>query len=431
MRASFDFHNCLTWCFATPFSGCDRCEGAETLITRDFVQNKVHRSAQECRFNRFAAIVIGGKQGLLSCKAMELIFSHTTALRLLRTWSRSHPLTVRAFHGLGMRDVGHLPSSRLRGFSSLARTADTEAAVRRTIEGVKKPSLKSMLEELWGSAAPESPLHVLAQPKEGRHPTKRVRFHQLAASLPRGTFLEIAPGVAVCSPELIFVQMAETLSLGELVALGYELCGCYPLDADQPSALVRAPLTTPGRLTSFVGRAHRIKGLRKACIAAQFVNGKSASVKETEMDALFMMPMRWGGLGLPPALANEPVALSEEAARIARGNQVVCDLLWPQVRVAAEYDGRAWHAERHRQVRDSRRRDALLADGFDVVTVTSSQIDSVSEFIEIADILSRKTRGRTLARPASFLDRHLQLRQGLRAFHHRHFPPDSMSVSDI
>ncbi len=36
------------------------------------------------------------------------------------------------------------------------------------------------------------------------------------------------------------------------------------------------------------------------------------------MDALLMTPMRWGGLGLPPALANEPVALSEEAARIAR-----------------------------------------------------------------------------------------------------------------
>ena len=67
-------------------------------------------------------------------------------------------------------------------------------------------------------------------------------------------------------------------------------------------------------------------------------------------------------------------------------------------------------------------RDALIADGFDVVTVTSSQIDSVSEFIEIADALSRKTRGRAPARPASFLDRHLQLRHELRAFHHQHFP---------
>lgn len=145
------------------------------------------------------------------------------------------------------------------------------------------------------------------------------------------------------------------------------------------------------------------------------------------MDALLMTPMRWGGLSLPPALANEPVALSEEAARIARGDRVVCDLLWPQARVAAEYDGLAFHGGRHQQARDSRRRDALIADGFDVVTVTSSQIDSVSEFIEMADALSRKTRGRTPVRPVSFLDRHLQLRHELRAFHHQHFPPVSPS----
>ncbi|MFR3092487.1 MAG: hypothetical protein ACLTMP_12830, partial [Eggerthella lenta] len=117
--------------------------------------------------------------------------------------------------------------------------------------------------------------------------------------------------------------------------------------------------------------------------------------------ALLMTPMRWGGLSLPPALANEPVALSEEAARIARGDRVVCDLLWPQARVAAEYDGLAFHGGRHQQARDSRRRDALIADGFDVVTVTSSQIDSVSEFIEIADALAQN-RGRTPVRPVSF-----------------------------
>lgn len=43
-----------------------------------------------------------------------------------------------------------------------------------------------------------------------------------------------------------------------------------------------------------------MKGLRKARIAVQFVYAKSASAKETEMDALLMTPMRWGGLSLPP-----------------------------------------------------------------------------------------------------------------------------------
>lgn len=159
---------------------------------------------------------------------MEVIFSHTTALDFLRMWSCNHPLALRAFHDLRSRDVGHLPSSHLKGFSSLARAADTEAAVRAAIESAKRPSLKRMLEELWGNATVERPLHVLARPKIGRHSTKRVCFHQLAAPLLRGAFLEIAPGVAVCSPELVFVQLAETLPMGELIALGYEFCGCYP-----------------------------------------------------------------------------------------------------------------------------------------------------------------------------------------------------------
>lgn len=79
---------------------------------------------------------------------MEVIFSHTTALDLLRIWSCNHPLALRAFHDLRSRDVGHLPSSHLKGFSSLAHAADTEAAVRAAIESAKRPSLKRMLEEL-------------------------------------------------------------------------------------------------------------------------------------------------------------------------------------------------------------------------------------------------------------------------------------------
>lgn len=58
--------------------------------------------------------------------------------------------------------------------------------------------------------------------------------------------------------------------------------------------------------------------------------------------------------------------------------------------------------ERHQQARDSRRRDALLADGFDVVTVTSSQIDSVSEFIEIAVPFRAKQEAELLRAPPRF-----------------------------
>lgn len=351
-----------------------------------------------------------------------MIFSHKTALHLLRIWSESHALPLRAFHDLGVRDVGHLPSSNLKGTSSLSGAADSEAAVRAIIDGTTKPSLRALLEKLWKSASTAEPLHVLVQPDRGRHSTKRVTFHQTGIALPARSLLEIAPGIAVCSPELVFVQMAESLSLGELIALGYELCGCYPVSADQGSPRVRSQLTTPARLAAFVNRANRMNGLRKARVAARHIHAKSASVRETEMGALLQTPMKWGGLGLPEARANEPVSLSPRAAQIACGTRVVCDLLWEDPPIAVEYDGREYHEGSPNQVRDSRRRDAMTADGFHVVTVTSPQLDGTAEFFEIADSIARKMGRKPRKRDADFAVRHRELRRELRKYHRENFP---------
>ena len=326
---------------------------------------------------------------------MDLTFSHITALVLLRIWSCNHPLTLRAFHDLRPRDAGHLPFRHLREPRPIVGSADTEAAVRMAIENVKKPSMRHTLDKLWDEASEKNPLHVLVGPKRGRHSTQRILFHQISAPLPSHALLEIAPGIAVCSPEMVFVQMAEALSVAELIAL----------------------LTAPARPSAFVERADRVRGVRKARIAVRYVRAKSASPKETEMDALLLTPQKWGGMGFPEALVNEPVSLSSQAARILRGNRVVCDLLWPQYSLAAEYDGREAHHSRHQQTRDSRRRDALLANGTDVVTITSPQIDGVSDFLEVADAISRKMKRRPLKRTETFWERHLQLRHGIRSYH--------------
>lgn len=153
---------------------------------------------------------------------MEVIFSHTTALDLLRIWSCNHPLALRAFHDLRSRDVGHLPSSHLKGFSSLAHAADTEAAVRAAIESAKRPSLKRMLEELWDNATVERPLHVLARPKEGQ-PSYEARSlpSDCGASATRSLsgdcsrYCPVLPGARICSDGRV------PLWPGELIALGY------------------------------------------------------------------------------------------------------------------------------------------------------------------------------------------------------------------
>lgn len=120
-----------------------------------------------------------------------------------------------------------------------------------------------MLEELWDNATVERPLHVLARPKEGRHPTKRVRFHQIAVPLPRGAFLEIAPGIALCSPELVFVQMAESLSAGELIAWAMSSAGATLWMQDGRVHLCGRSLQRQGDLLRSRSAPSALRGRRK------------------------------------------------------------------------------------------------------------------------------------------------------------------------
>lgn len=130
---------------------------------------------------------------------------------------------------------------------------------------------------------------------------------------------------------------------------------------------------------------------------------------------------RRGGLGLPPARLNEPFALGEKGQRIAHQKSVVGDICWWDKGAVVEYDGRESHGSREAQIRDSRRRDALLAEGIDVTTITSSQFANVCEFSTLMGEVSQKA-GKVFRgwRPGQ-IEKHMKLRQDVRSFH-RDYP---------
>lgn len=116
----------------------------------------------------------------------------------------------------------------------------------------------------------QAPVHVLVEGSQGARDTPVVKKHRTTVAFPRGSFVKVAPSVLVSSPELLFLQMAKALAFGELVALGFELCGCYPLSDELSSSLVRSPLTTPSRLSAFVAlrRQPRWRSVGQTCRAA-------------------------------------------------------------------------------------------------------------------------------------------------------------------
>ena len=138
---------------------------------------------------------------------------------------------------------------------------------------------------------------------------------------------------------------------------------------------------------------------------------------ETEMAAVTCMPKSRGGLGRDGAKLNEVVSLAPSAARLARRGDLCCDLLWPDLGIAFEYDGAVHVGDRRQMVRDSRKRDALAAEHIDLWTVTSGQYASVLEYQELVAGAFLAAGKRSRALTAKQLRSHLTLRRELRDFH--------------
>lgn len=349
------------------------------------------------------------------CYRMKVVFSHNTALFLLRLWSMRHAIPLNVFHSLRSGATSQLPARSLRTSRSLSSCAATMREVGRFVAGMEESSLKKILTGVFDGPPLGTSVHLLVPSRPGTHSNERITFHQMKEPLPIDALLKLAPGVCCASPELAFVQMGTALDKGAHIALGYELCGCYPIK-DRP-AMVRAPLTTPQRLDSFIRRAEGIRGVCQARMAARHVRARSASVMETEVSALALTSKKWGGYGLPNAQLNAVVKLSEKAALIARSSYLVVDLLWPDHAVALEYDGAASHEGPSRLARDSRRRDALAAQGINLTTVTSGQFSSIDEFGEIMAHIEHKVGRKPSPKPSTFQASNFALREQMRIFH--------------
>lgn len=139
-------------------------------------------------------------------------------------------------------------------------------------------------------------------------------------------FLRWCPKCGCLRQNLSSCRWPRRLEYGALLALGYELCGCYPL-GEGSGFQVRGPLTTPERLVAFSGQLGGARSAKLARSAALQVRRKSASIMETEVAIAALTSRRRGGLGLPPARLNEPFALGEKGQRIAHQKSVVGDHL--------------------------------------------------------------------------------------------------------
>jgi hypothetical protein len=126
-------------------------------------------------------------------------------------------------------------------------------------------------------------------------------------------------GLVHSAPLQVFVELAEQLTLVDLVVVG--------------DWLVRKNMVTLSELRTFAGTS-KLKGAAAARAAVAFVRERVDSPMETRLRMLFVLA------GFPEPEVNLTYDLGDGRRRY--------DLCWPGVKVIAEYDGRH-HAQREEQ----------------------------------------------------------------------------------
>lgn len=248
-----------------------------------------------------------------------------------------------------------------------------------------------------GDGILSKPIHVLAlDGRQGGSPELVVhQMRRLPAGSLRAISLRSDGSLFVTSPELTFVHMASVLSFPRAAHLAYEFCGVYAPDEHRPYGVrSRTPLTTPEKLESYLAKAGCIGGSRIARAALRHVLIGSASPRESTLALLMTLPYLRGGSSIEQPRMNAVVPLGRQSSWTSDRSCFRCDLLWPDQKVAVEYDSTLCHTGATRIAEDAARRNALESLGLTVVTATWRQVSDYSEYNRFARILAGHLGGR-------------------------------------
>lgn len=268
---------------------------------------------------------------------------------------------------------------------------------------------KDFLEPIGGK------LHVLAFEKGARRHSSVHNVHLWSGPVPEGSFYRLDENVLVASPAFMLLVAATSLSEVQLIAFCCELCGFYGFDESAKRGFRKreTPLVTKEHLLGYLSCVRGCKGSLKAISAAQHAIENSASPMET-FDALAMcLPYRLGGYCLDKPSMNHEVALNSRASRIARRSRCFADMCYPEVPLDIEHHGRFDHADCEDALSDRARVNGLKEMGYEVIELTSEQVNDLLSFEYIIQRIAKLTRKRLDKHKLGPTPARLALRRGV------------------
>lgn len=274
----------------------------------------------------------------------------------------------------------------------------------------------------------DGPVEVLASGPGDRLPTRATHPRVWRDPLAPHEVVAVAPGFRVVSPALALQQVASRATLTRTIMLASELCGGFsvyeppePLreflqqladDERLPSyGGWRAALDNNGRLTGLWTHAPLVslaalsnqaeasgepRGRSRLAKATALVRPGAASPFEVQVGMLLGLSRRRGGEGYGGFEHNHCVALTPDAALIARRRVCYCDVYWggSLPNGAAGLDLECQSASHHFGTRssasDANRETALQMMGIEVVQITFSQIADPATFQIFSEHLAER-----------------------------------------
>lgn len=179
-------------------------------------------------------------------------------------------------------------------------------------------------------------LEVAVPSASKRIKTKGVSNTVYAHGLPSNAFLDLGDGIAISSPELLFVELAPIMGFITHLLLGCELCGTFSRDALDPrdgevKFFVEAA-TSVKRISEFLEEAHALCGVAEAREALPFVCDNAWAPTEALIATMAASPVYRMGYGLADIVLNKRIHVGESGSRVP-------DLLFGETGVGLNYDG--------------------------------------------------------------------------------------------
>ena len=228
--------------------------------------------------------------------------------------------------------------------------------------------------------------HITVCDHDERFKNNGRRAHSCVLPLPTGAVV-FRNGKSVASPELLFLELANELSIHRLILLGLQLCS-YPVGS--PSKAI----TTKQNLVKFLEKTSGHRGHRKAMRAVKYIENGSASIMESLAFMILTLPSNLGGYGLNGAAFGYKFRLSDEERMQLLQNYCIVDMYYKHAKVAVEYDSFTHHSSPAEQGKDAIRAETLRKHGITVMHLSTIQLYNNVACRDFARSLSAKINKR-------------------------------------